>query len=83
MHSQACRLTLMIVRKMCSFHAAHFVLFFLSQVAVRMPGPDMTGSGVCPAVSAGGIGEMIQRFRYQPPGAGPPTSEAGQPGKLN
>ena len=68
--------------EMCSFHV-HFVLFYLSQVAVRMPGPDMVGSGVHPAVSAGGIGEMIQRFRYQPPGAGPPTSEAGQPGKLN
>ena len=82
MHSQACRLTLMEEWEMCSFHV-HFVLFYLSQVAVRMPGPDMVGSGVHPAVSAGGIGEMIQRFRYQPPGAGPPTSEAGQPGKLN
>ena len=48
-----------------------------------MPGPDMGGAGIHPAMNAGGIGEMIQRFRYQPPGAGPPTSEAGQPGKLN
>ena len=64
-------------------YVVNFVSIFLSQTAVRMPEPDMAGSGVHPGVNAGGIGEMIQRFRYQPPGAGPPTSEAGQPGKLN
>ena len=46
-----------------------------------MPGPEMGGQGVHPALSAGGIGEMIQRFRHQGPGT-TTVSEANQQGNV-
>ena len=53
-----------------------FVMCFFT--GARMPAPEMVAH---PALSAGGIGEMIQRFRHQGAGTITPTSEAT--GKLS